>query len=81
MGSDRDVRGIGKCYALRIRVAVGQYIKYNIKIMLGSERELGGIRVWRAGPFFIHTLELCFKRQIFMTFIIENTYQKGFLKF
>ena len=35
-----------------------------VKIMLGLGSELGGVRVWRAGPFFIHTLELRFKRQI-----------------
>ena len=28
-----------------------------VKIMLGSGSELGGVRVWRAGPFFVHTLE------------------------
>ena len=32
-----------------------------VKIMLGSGSDLGGVvRVWRAGPFFIHTLELRF---------------------
>ena len=84
MGSNRDVRGIGKYYApknrFRNRVAVGQYKKYNIKIMLGSGSELGGVRVWRVGPFFIHTLELRFKRQIFMIFIVDYIFQKGFLK-
>ena len=64
----------------RNRVAVGQFKKYNIKIMLGLGRELGGVRVWRARPFFIHTLELWFKRQIFMIFIVDYIYQKGFLK-
>ena len=48
--------------------------------MLGSGSELGGVRVLRAGPFFIHTLELRFKRQIFMIFIEDYIYQKGFLK-
>ena len=76
MVSNRDVRGIGKCYSPR--VAVGQFKKYNIKIMLGSGSELAGVRVWRAGPFFIHTLELRFKRQIFMIFIVDYIYQKGF---
>ena len=51
-----------------------------VKIMLGSGSELGGVRVWRAGPFFIHTLELRFKRQLFMIFIADYIYQKGFLK-
>ena len=64
----------------RDRVAVGQYKKYSIKIMLGSGSVLGGVRVWRVGPFFIHTLELRFKRQIFMIFIVDYIYQKGFLK-
>ena len=40
--------------------AVGHYKKYNIKVMLGSGSELGGVRVWRAGPFLIHTLKLRF---------------------
>jgi hypothetical protein len=65
-------------FGLRNRVAVGQFKKYNIKIMLGSGSELGGVRVWRAGPFFIHTLELRFKRQIFTSFIVDYIYQKGF---
>ena len=78
MGLNRDVRGIGKCYAPR--KMVGQYKKYNIKIMLDSGSELDGVRVWRAGPFFIHTLELRFKRQIFMIFKVDYIYQKGFLK-
>ena len=86
MGSNRDVRGIGKCYAPR-KMGSGTESrldnikkKYNIKIMLGSGSELGGGRVWRARPFFIHTLELRFKPQIFMIFIIDYIYQKGFLK-
>ena len=65
MGSNRDVRGIG--YVLcaqkngfRNRFAVGQYKKYDIKVMLGSGSELVGVRVWRAGPFLIHTLKLRF---------------------
>jgi hypothetical protein len=64
----------------RNRVAVGQNKKYNIKIMLGSGSERGGVREWRAEPFFIHTLELQFKRQIFMIFIVDYIYKKGFLK-
>ena len=64
----------------RNRVAVGQYKKYNIQIMLGSGSELGGVNVWRAGPFFIHTLELLFKRQIFVIFKVDYIFQKGFLK-
>jgi hypothetical protein len=48
--------------------------------MLGSGSELGGVRVWRAGPFFIHTLELRFKHQIFMIFIADYIYQKGSFK-
>ena len=60
------------------RVTVGQYI--NIKIMLGSGSMLGGVCMWRAGPFFIHTLQLWFKRQLFMIFIEDYIYQKGFLK-
>ena len=57
MGSNRDVRGIcAQENGFRNQVAVGQYKKYNIKIMLGSGSELGGVRVWRAVPYFIHTL-------------------------
>ena len=48
--------------------------------MLGSGSELGGVRMWRAGPFFIQTLELRFKRQIFMIFIEDYIYQEGFFK-
>ena len=51
------------------------------KKVLGSGSGLGGVRVWRAGPFIIHTLELQFERQIFMIFILDYIYQKGFLKF
>ena len=51
-----------------------------VKIMLGSGSELGGVRVCRAGPFFIHTLELWFKQQIFMIFTVDYIYQKEFLK-
>ena len=51
-----------------------------VKIMLDSGSELGGLRVGRAGPFFIHTLELRFKRQIFMIFIVDYIYHKGFIK-
>ena len=81
MGSNRDMRGIcAQENGFRNQVAVGQYKKYNIKIMLGSGSELGGVRVWRAGPFFIHTLELRFKRQIFIIFIVDYIYKKEFLK-
>ena len=62
----------------RNRVAVGHYKKYNIEIMLGSGGELSGVRVLRAGPFFIHTLEIWLKRQIFMIFIVDYIQQKGF---
>ena len=41
-----------------------------VKIILGSGSELGGVRVWRARPFFIQILELRFNRQIFMIFIV-----------
>ena len=51
-----------------------------VKKMLGSGSELGGVRVRRAGPFFVHTLELRFKQQIFMIFIVDYIYKKGFLK-
>ena len=64
----------------RNRVEVGQFKKYDIRIMLGLGSELGGVRVWRAGSFFIHILELRFKRQIFMIFIVDYIYQKGFSK-
>ena len=47
--------------------------------MLGSGTELSGVSVWRAGPFSIHTLELRFKRQIFIL-IVDYIYKKGFLK-
>jgi hypothetical protein len=42
--------------------------------------ELSGVRVWRVGPFSKHTLELRFKRQIFMIFIVDYFCKKGFLK-
>jgi hypothetical protein len=51
-----------------------------VKIILGLENELGGVCVWRARPFFIHTLELWFKEQIFMIFIVDYIYQKGIFK-
>ena len=54
--------------------------KYTLEKVLGSGKELSGGRVWRAGPFFKHTLELRFKRQIFMIFIVENLCKKGFLE-
>ena len=50
------------------------------KKVLGSESDLGGVRVWRAGPFSIHTSELRFKRQIFMIFIVDYIYQNGIFK-
>ena len=50
------------------------------KKVLGSGTELGGVCVWQAGPFSMHTLELRFKRQIFMIFIVDYIYKKGFLK-
>jgi hypothetical protein len=50
------------------------------KKVMGLRTELSGVRVWRAGPFSIHTLELRFKRQIFMIFIVDYIYKKGFLK-
>ena len=38
------------------------------KKVLGSESELGGVRVWRAGPFFIHTLsEGIFRNRKFLS--------------
>ena len=54
--------------------------QYTLEKVLGSGNELGGVRVWRAGPFFKHTLELRFKRQIFMIFIVDYFYKKGFSK-
>ena len=74
MSSNRDVRAIGKWVQEPSRGW-----KIYGKIMLGSGSKLGGVRVWRVGPFFIHTLELRFKRQIFMIFIVYYNYQKGFL--
>ena len=50
------------------------------KKVLGSGSELSGVRVWRDGPFSIHNLELWFKRQIFMIFIVDYFCKKGFLK-
>ena len=59
-----------------------EWRRYNIrwKKVLGSGIELSGVRMWRAGPFSIHTLELRFKRQIFMIFIVDYFSKKGFLK-
>jgi hypothetical protein len=54
----------------RNRVATGQYTLEK-SVEFGTGSELGGVRVWRAGLFFIHTLELRFKRQIFMIFIVD----------
>ena len=66
----------------RNRVTTGQYTLNNKrqKKVMGSGSEHGGVSMWRAGPFFKHTLELRFKRQIFMIFIVDYIYQKGFLK-
>ena len=50
------------------------------KKVLGSESDLGGVCVWQAGPFFIHTLELRFKRQIFIIFKVDYIYQRRFFK-
>ena len=50
------------------------------KKVLGSGTELSGVRVWRVGPFSIHTLELRFERQTFMIFIVDYIYKKGFLR-
>ena len=75
MGSNCDVRGVGKCYALR-KMGSGTESRLDnikdIKIMLGLVSELGCVRV--------HTLKLRFKRQIFMIFIVDYIYQKRFLK-
>ena len=59
-----------------------EWLRDNIswKKVLGSGTKLSGVRVWRAGPFSIHTLELRLKRQIFMIFIVDYIYKKGFLK-
>ena len=48
--------------------------------VLGTGNELSGVRVWRAGPFYKHILELGFKRQIFMIFIVDYFCKKEFLK-
>ena len=48
--------------------------------MLGTGNLLSGVRVWRAGPFSKPTLELRFKRQIFMIFTVDYFCKKGFLK-
>ena len=45
-----------------------------------SERALGVVRVWQAGPNFKCTLELKFKQQIPMIFIVEYFFSKGILK-
>jgi hypothetical protein len=52
----------------------------SLKKVLGSGSELCGVRVWRAGPFSKHTLELRFNRQIFMIFIVDYFCKKGFSK-
>ena len=59
-------------------MATGQYM---LKKKLGSGNELCVVRVWRAGPFSKHTLEIRFKRQIFMILIVQDYFcKKGFLK-
>ena len=45
--------------------------------MLGSGSELGGVRVWRAGPFFKHTLELRFKTANNYDFYIRLNLSEG----
>jgi len=50
------------------------------KKVLGSGSELSGVRVWRAGPFSKHTLELRSKRKIFMISIVDYFCKKGYLK-
>ena len=75
--------GFKTCYAPR-RMGSGIELRRNNirwKKVLGSGSELGGVRVWRAGLFFKHTLELRFERKIFMIFIVDYINQKGFLKF
>ena len=54
--------------------------QYTFEKVLGTGNELSGVRVWRAGPFSKHTLELRFKRQIFMIFIVDYFCKKRFLK-
>ena len=44
------------------------------------EVSLAVFPLWRAGLFSKHTLELRFKRQIFMIFIVDYFCKKGFLK-
>ena len=58
-------------------MATGQYM---LKKVLGTGNELCGVRLWRAGPFSKQTLELRFKRQIFMIFIVDYFCKKEFLK-
>ena len=53
---------------------------YTLEKVLGTGKELNGVRVVRSGPFSKHTFELWFKRQIFMIFIVDYFCKKGFLK-
>jgi hypothetical protein len=53
---------------------------YTLEKVLGTRNELSCVRVWRVGPFYKHTLELRFKRKIFMIFIVDYYCKKGFLK-
>jgi hypothetical protein len=50
------------------------------KKVLGLGSELSGVRMWRVGLFSIHTLDLRFKRQIFMIFIVDYFCKKEFSK-
>ena len=51
-----------------------------LKKKVGTGNELSGVRMWRAGPFSKHTLELRFERQIFMIFTVDYFCKEGFLK-
>ena len=54
--------------------------QYTLEKVLGTGNEPSDVRVWRAGPYSKHTLELWFKRQIFMIFSVDYFCKKGFLK-
>jgi hypothetical protein len=54
--------------------------KESLEKVVGTVNDLSGVRVWQAGPFSKHTLELRFKRQIFMIFIVDYFCKKRFLK-
>ena len=84
MGSNRDVRGLGKCYAPR-KMGSGTESRLDIDNIKNIILKYCWVRevsfaVYACGPFFIHTLELRFKRQIFIIFIVDYIYKKGFLK-